>query len=288
MNSCAFTLPAPAKLNLFLHIVGRRDDGYHLLQSVFTFLDHSDLISFRPHDTLTLINTDATPAEQNNLIYQAAQLLQHHTGSQQGALIRLEKRLAVGGGLGGGSSDAATCLLGLNHLWQLGLSLDELAQLGLQLGADIPVFVRGQTAFAEGVGDILTPINLPESYYFVLDPHVQVSTQQIFTYPSLVRNQPPLTVENYLQAPESDQWSNICEAASRELYPTVGDAIDWLKDQAGNSRMTGTGACVFAHINSISEGERIKSCLPAGWSGFVTHNHQVSPLHLALARLEKS
>lgn len=288
MNSCAFTLPAPAKLNLFLHIVGRRPDGYHLLQSVFTFLQHSDLLSFRPHDTLTLINTDTTPADQDNLIYQAARLLQQHTGCQQGALIRLDKCLPVGGGLGGGSSDAATCLLGLNHLWQLELSLDELATLGLTLGADIPVFVHGQTAFAEGVGDLLTPVALPDSLYFVLDPQVQVSTQQVFTDPQLTRDQLPLAVADYLQDNLSPRWGNVCEAVSRRLHPAIGDAIDWLQDQAGNSRMTGTGACVFARIDSETEGERIKNCLPAEWNGFVASSSQRSPLHIALEALQKS
>lgn len=285
MSFQAFSLPAPAKLNLFLHIVGRREDGYHLLQTLFTFLEAGDTLSFRPHDKLVLLNPGDSPAGNDNLVLQAARLLQQHSGCRQGALLRLDKRLPLGGGLGGGSSNAATCLLGLNHLWQLGLSLHELAELGLQLGADVPVFVQGNSAFAEGVGERLTPVKLPEQDYVVIHPGVAVSTAQIFHDPELTRNQPDRDVADFLADADSPLFGNVCEALVCRHYPVIADTLEWLQKHAGNSRLTGTGACVFARVDNPHEGERIVSRLPAGWQGMVTRGSQQSPLKAALKTL---
>lgn len=287
MNSCAFTLPAPAKLNLFLHVVGRRDDGYHLLQTAFTFLERGDEISFRPHDELHLINPGDSPAADDNLIMRAARLLQQHSGCSAGALLRLKKCLPMGGGLGGGSSDAATCLLGLNRLWQLGLSIDELASIGLELGADVPVFVRGETAFAEGIGEQLTPITLPEADYLVLHPGIHVSTKQTFTDSQLTSNAAPIKVADFLADANDKRFGNSCEAVVCRQHPVIANALAWLADQAGNSRLTGTGACIFARLDSIAQGEKITARLPDSWSGFIARSCQTSPLHQALARQQQ-
>lgn len=286
MTPCVLRLPAPAKLNLFLHIVGRRADGYHLLQTVFTFLDYSDTLCFRPHPELCLIDSDSGITPNDNLIIAAARLLQQETGCTKGALIRLEKKLPIGGGLGGGSSNAATTLIGLNRMWQLGLSLDELATIGLQLGADVPVFIHGQTAFAEGVGEQLTPIELPETEYFVLHPGISVSTAEIFADPQLTRDHVPRTVADFLAASESALFVNACETISCRQQPIIAKALNWLADQAGNSRLTGTGACVFAALDQPTNGNRIRTCLPPEWSGFVAKSCQISPLHRALKNLQ--
>lgn len=288
-SCCAFTLPAPAKLNLFLHVVGRRADGYHLLETLFTFLDQGDCLSFRLHDELSLLNPGDSPADEHNLVLRAARLLQQHTGCTQGALLRLKKSLPLGGGLGGGSSDAATCLLGLNRLWELNLSIDELAELGAQLGADVPVFVHGTTAFAEGVGEKLTPVNLPEADYLVLHPGIEVSTAAVFAAPQLTRNSLNLTVADFLAEPDwltaGSRFINVCEPVACAQFPVIAEALTWLADKVGNSRMTGTGACVFARLDDRSEGERLLTRLPVGWKGFVARSCQTSPLHQALAEI---
>lgn len=289
-NCCAFTLPAPAKLNLFLHVVGQRADGYHLLETLFTFLDQGDCLSFRPHDSLTLLNPGGSPEGDDNLVVRAARLLQQHANCPQGALLRLKKSLPLGGGLGGGSSDAATCLLGLNRLWELNLSIDELAELGVQLGADVPVFVRGATAFAEGVGEKLTPVTLPEADYLVVHPGVEVSTAGVFADPQLTRDMPNLTVADFLAEPDwlaaDSRFHNVCEPVACRQFPVIAEALAWLADQVGNSRMTGSGACVFARLDGPQTGERLLTRLPAGWKGFVARSCQQSPLHQALAELE--
>ncbi|MCC4265396.1 4-(cytidine 5'-diphospho)-2-C-methyl-D-erythritol kinase [Oceanimonas baumannii] len=271
-------LPAPAKLNLFLYITGRRQDGYHNLQTLFQFVDFGDELSFSPASELTLSPALPGVAPEDNLIIRAARLLQTHTGCSKGAHIRLTKRLPMGGGLGGGSSDAATTLVGLNRLWQLGLSDHDLATLGLQLGADVPVFVHGRAAFAEGVGDIFTDAAPPEPWYLVLNPGVNVSTPAIFTDPDLPRNSPVMSLEQRLNSP----WQNDCEALVKKRHPEVAKLLSWLLEYAP-SRMTGTGACVFGTFNSRDAAERTLNHAPDGTVGFVARGCNRSPLLTALS-----
>ncbi|MEJ2345829.1 MAG: 4-(cytidine 5'-diphospho)-2-C-methyl-D-erythritol kinase [Gammaproteobacteria bacterium] len=273
--------PAPAKLNLFLHIVGRRADGYHLLQTAFQFLDHNDWLYLSPRrDTgvRLLSPVPGVPAE-SDLTIRAARLLQRHCGVRQGVEIRVDKRLPMGGGLGGGSSDAATALVALNALWDTGLANDELAGLGLQLGADVPVFVRGHAAWAEGVGEQLTPLDLTEPWYVVLVPPVTVSTAGVFAAPELTRNTRAITISDFL----SGAGHNDCEAVVRRRYPAVAEALDWL-DGFAPARLTGTGACVFAPFTDAGEAGNVLGRLPRGWSGFVARGCNRSPL---LTRLER-
>lgn len=270
------TVPAPAKLNLFLHITGRRPDGYHELQTVFALLDQGDQLHISAAEELRLDVDDGTPVGADNLVWQAARLLQHHTGTRAGAALRLDKRLPAGGGLGGGSSDAASALLGLNQLWKLGLDTATLAGLGLELGADVPVFVHGHSAWAEGVGEELTPITLPEEHYLVVHPGVSVSTGAVFRDPQLTRQYPKSTLPNFLEdGPE--RFRNHCEPVARRLFPAIGEALDQLEARAGNSRLTGTGACIFARVADQDTGERIRADLPAHWSGFVARGINRSP-----------
>ncbi len=283
-------LPAPAKLNRFLHITGRRKDGYHLLQTVFQLIDQMDWLTFEPHNSLELISDLPFPA-QDNLIIRAAKLLQQASGYHQGARITLEKNLPMGGGLGGGSSDAATTLLALNHLWQTKFSIDELAQLGLKLGADVPVFVRGQNAWAEGVGEILKPISLPESHFVVLTPNCFVSTAEIFNYPDLTRNTPIIDQMSFLtelQNPRHDKKThNDCEIVVRKLYPEVDQALHFLKQIQQESaellespQLTGTGACVFLLTPTRVFADKILKQSP--FKGFVCSGIGQSPVHSAL------
>lgn len=267
--------PAPAKLNLFLHITGRRDDGYHLLQSVFQFLDYGDELFFNLRedgDIQRLSALPGVPAEQD-LVVKAARLLQAESGSSMGADIRVEKRLPMGGGLGGGSSDAATTLVALNQLWALGLSVECLAELGLALGADVPVFVHGQAAWAEGVGETLSPVTLEEPWFVVIVPPVSVSTAEVFSDSQLTRDCPPITIRDLL----SGRGINVCEPVVRGHYPEVAEALDWL-GQFAPARMTGTGACVFAPFNTEGQARGIVSSLPAGWNGFFAKGRNRSPL----------
>ncbi|WP_026913056.1 4-(cytidine 5'-diphospho)-2-C-methyl-D-erythritol kinase [Perlucidibaca piscinae] len=271
------TLPAPAKLNLFLHITGRRPDGYHDLQTVFQFIDRADLLHFSPRGDGVLTLTPSLPgvADDDNLILRAARLLQHRGDGRDGADIRLEKQLPMGGGLGGGSSDAATTLLALNTLWGLNLDLDTLATLGLQLGADVPVFVRGHAAWAEGVGERLTPVDLPEPWYLVLCPPAHVSTAEAFAHPELTRDTPPITLRAFLDGAGRNDFEKVVCA----LSPAVETARNWLAAQ-GSARMTGTGACLFKTCTSRSEAEQLLSKSPV--AGFVTRGYNASPAHTAL------
>ena len=275
-------LPAPAKLNLFLTITGRRADGYHNLQTLFQFVDYGDTLGFElaPDGELSLISELKNVAPEQNLIIKAARILQAHTGCTQGARIELTKRLPMGGGLGGGSSDAATTLLALNHLWQLGLSVDELASLGLRLGADVPVFVRGAAAFAEGVGEQLTPAFPAEPWYLILHPKVSVATADIFQDPELIRDSPILTMDQWLSTP----WRNDCEPLVKKRHPEVAKLLGWLLEYAP-SRMTGTGACIFASFHSQHQAETVLAEAPQGMSGFVAKGCNQSPLRSAMARL---
>ncbi len=282
-----FSLPAPCKINLFLHILGRRADGYHRLQTLFCILDKADMIRFSPADELQLVleGTKVCANASDNLVWRAATALQQHTGTHQGALLRLEKILPVGAGLGGGSSDAATTLLGLNHLWNLHLPLDELARIARQLGADVPVFVKGHSAFAEDIGDLLTPVQLPPQLYLVIFPGISVSTARIFNDSQLTRNTPESTVATFLESGSVAHFHNDCEAVATRLFPEIGVALRWLENRLGNSRMTGTGSCVFSRLDNRHEGQLVLDKLPLHWKGFIAQACNISPLHEALDRL---
>jgi len=268
--------PAPAKLNLFLHITSRRDDGFHNLQTVFQFLDYADTLRFSVRVDGAIRRACDFPgvSEEDDLILRAACLLQRHTGVSLGADIELEKRLPLGGGLGGGSSDAATTLVALNALWNTGLSLTELARLGLQLGADVPVFVHGQAAWAEGVGEALTLVELPQPWFVVLIPSINVSTAGIFADPQLRRDCPAITIRDFLAGAAV---YNVCESRVRAQYPEVDAALVALGAYAP-SRMTGTGACVFAAFESELAARSACSDLSARWQGFVAQGVNLSPL----------
>lgn len=278
---------APAKLNLFLHITGRRDDGYHLLQSVFQFVDFSDELQFniRTDGEIHRINNVPGVAEQDDLIIRAAKCLQQKTSTSQGADIQLNKKLPIGGGVGGGSSDAATTLVALNHLWQTGLDLNQLAALGLNLGTDVPVFIYGNAAFAEGVGEKLEAINLPEPWFLVIKPPVHVSTAEIFNDPQLTRNSSAIRIcDLQTGAIGIDELSNVCEPVATQHYPEIAEVIEYLK-QHGKARMTGTGACVFSQFETQAEAQTVLEGLPEKWSGFVAKGMNQSPLHKYLLEL---
>lgn len=278
------TLPAPAKLNLMLHVLGRREDGYHELQTLFQFLDHGDELTFakREDGQIRLLSDLPGVDHESNLIVRAARLLQQLGDDVPGADITLVKRLPMGGGIGGGSSDAATTLLGLNRLWNLGLDLDRLAQLGLSLGADVPVFVRGHAAFAEGVGERLQPVELPEPWYLVAVPQVSVSTAEIFSDPELTRNTPPITVRSLL----AGGGHNDCQPVVEKRYPQVRNALSLL-NKFVPARMTGTGACVFGSFPNEGEADKVRRQLPATLPSFVARGSNVSMLHRMLERLEQ-
>ena len=272
--------PAPAKLNLFLHVVGRRPDGYHELQTVFRFLDYGDELEIARREDGRIVLAELLPgvAQEHDLCWRAARLLQTHTGCALGADIRLIKRLPMGGGLGGGSSDAATVLLALNRIWALGLSREDLQSLGLRLGADVPVFVYGQTAFAEGVGELFRPLALPPAVYVVLIPQVAVSTQAVFLHPELTRDTPRLTIAPLMDgAWQDDRTHNDLEPLVARLYPEVAAALIWL-GQHGATRMTGSGACCFAAFASREEAERVFAKRPSGMHGFVAEGLDQHPL----------
>jgi len=267
--------PAPAKLNLFLHITGQRSDGYHELQTVFQFLDYGDYLQFKVTEQMEICLQTPIPnvADEQNLVVRAAKLLQQYADVKQGVRISLEKKLPMGGGLGGGSSNAATTLVALNQLWQCELSAKALAQLGLSLGADVPVFIHGHAAWAEGVGDQLTEISPLEPWYVVIVPNCHVSTSEIFASSELTRNCEPITIPRFL----SGEGRNICEDVVKKDYPPVKAALDWL-DQHAQSRMTGTGACVFAGFGSQIQAQQVVAELPLGWQGFVAKGCNQSPL----------
>ena len=271
--------PAPAKLNLFLHITGQRDDGYHLLQTVFQFLDIHDLIRFEVTADREISALHAIPgiAAEDDLTVRAARLLQDTAGCRQGARIELNKRLPAGGGIGGGSSDAATALMVLNQLWQTGLSRRELADLGLQLGADVPVFIHGRACWAEGVGEDFQDIELREPIYLLVYPKVHVSTGQIFSDPQLTRNTSPIKIADFL----AGRAGNDCEAVVRKQMPVVDQAMSWL-DAYAPSRLTGTGACVFAEFEDTVAAQKAMADVPHDWQSWVTRGHNHSPLHQML------
>ncbi|TPE54769.1 4-(cytidine 5'-diphospho)-2-C-methyl-D-erythritol kinase [Maribrevibacterium harenarium] len=277
----SITLPAPAKLNLFLHINGRRPDGYHNLQTIFQFIDIADTLHFSLHEGsgIHLENSIVGVAVEDNLIYKAANLLQPFAKSLGALHIRIDKQLPMGGGLGGGSSDAATTLLAANQLWQCGLSLDQLAEFGRQLGADVPVFVRGHAAFAEGIGELLTPVTPNTPYYLVLKPDCEVATGQIFTDKDLTRDTPPITIPHALKQGGHNDFLKVVLAH----YPQVKEAFDWLSD-FGLAKLTGTGACLFVAFDSLVEAEHVKSSVPNRWQAWVCRGRNESAAHLALNR----
>jgi 4-diphosphocytidyl-2-C-methyl-D-erythritol kinase len=268
--------PAPAKLNLFLHVLGRRTDGYHDLQTVFQFLDHGDTLFFRPRGD-GVCRRVGGPAEidpEEDLAVRAARLLSQASGANLGADIQIEKRIPLGGGLGGGSSNAATTLVALNRLWNLGFTRDELASIGLRLGADVPVFVHGQASFAEGVGERLTPLDLPEPWFLVVTPPVRVSTKEIFSAPELRRNTPRLSPAQFRAGSGT---RNDCEPVTAARHPLVGEALK-IVSRFAPARMTGTGASVFAAFASRPEALMARSQLPASWSHFIARGLNESPL----------
>lgn len=267
--------PAPAKLNLFLHVVGRRADGYHLLQTAFRLLDWGDSLDFslRTDGLIRRVNEVPGVAEDADLVVRAARLLQTRTGTTLGADITVHKRLPMGGGIGGGSSDAATALIALNRLWRAGLSRAELQALGLQLGADVPVFVFGRDAFAEGVGEALQALELPAAWYVVISPGVSVPTAEIFSAEDLTRNTPPIKMADFAASTTRNDLQHV---ACRR-YPPVQDAIDWLSARAP-AMMTGSGACVFAEVPSEAEADRIMQSCPSPWKAWKARSLARHPL----------
>ena len=276
--------PAPAKLNLFLHIVGRRANGYHELQTCFQFIDLTDdiYIQVRLDGQISRLRGARGVPEESDLCVRAARALQAATGSTLGADIDVDKRIPLGAGLGGGSSDAATCLVALNRLWGIDWTLSRLATLGLTLGADVPVFVQGHAAWAEGVGEVLTPLlpphAPPEDNYLIIKPNVFVSTAEVFQHPELTRNSPPITIHGFL----ASGGGNDCLSVVRQRYPEVAQALDWLS-AFGLARLTGTGACVFVALESRERGQEIMSQLPPGSEAYLVRGLNESPLLHRLA-----
>ena len=281
--SSARPWPAPAKLNLFLHIVGRRPDGYHELQTCFQFVDLCDEVTIAVRDDGTIRRGAGAAGvdPEQDLCVRAARALQAATGTRRGADISVSKRIPMGAGLGGGSSDAATCLVALNQLWDINLSVDELAALGLKLGADVPVFVRGRAAWAEGVGERLTALYPPlapnEHNYLIIKPNVFVSTRDVFQDPELTRDTPPITIHGFL----ATGGGNDCLPVVRRRYPEVARAVDWLSTY-GAARLTGTGACIFM-VCEPARAREIVGQLPAGYEAFMVRGLNDSPLLERLA-----
>jgi len=268
--------PAPAKLNLFLHIVGRREDGYHLLQTAFQLLDWGDEVRLRVRDDGKICRIDPLPGvpDDVDLGVRAAHALKRATGCRLGADIAIEKRVPIGGGLGGGSSDAATVLVALNALWRTELDADALAEIAVGLGADVPVFVRGTSAWAEGIGEQLTPIELPDRWFVIVDPGVPVPTRELFQVPELTRNSPQLTIPLFVSGVPT---GNAFEPVVRGRFPAVAAALDWL-GRHGEARLSGSGGAVFAAVASRDAGEAILAAMPAGFRGWVVRGVNESPL----------
>lgn len=268
--------PAPAKLNLMLRVLGRRADGYHSLQTVFQFLDRADRLYFSPRSDGRILRRRgcAEIAPEQDLVVRAAMALRDATGCTAGVEIAVDKVLPMGGGLGGGSSDAATALHALNQLWDLGLSSGRLTEIGLALGADVPVFVRGQACWAEGVGEQMTPVTLPESWYVVLTPSERVSTAAIFNDPELTRDSSALTMADFV----AGQRPNDCLAVVRKHYRSVAAAYDWLEAMNTAPQLTGTGGCVFATFTSVERARAVAAHAPREYRAFVSRGCNRSPL----------
>ena len=276
MNLETRSFPAPGKLNLLLRVVGRRADGYHLLQTVFRFIDVGDTVTLRPRPDREIVRVkavDGVPADQD-LTLRAARLLQGAAGGRLGAEIAVDKRLPLGGGLGGGSSDAATTLLALNYLWGLGFPRSRLLELALELGADVPVFVRGENAWAEGVGERLQPLELPPAWYVVLTPPVVVSSARIFAHPELKRDSKTVRIQSFSAAGPNE---NDLEPVVCREHPEVARHLDWLR-QFGRAMMTGSGASVFAGFESLGAAQAVFARLPRSMTGFVARGLEQHPL----------
>jgi len=276
---------APAKLNLFLHVTGRRADGYHLLQTIFQLIDLGDELAFEVTDDGVVTRVDdalANPppgvAPEDDLCVRAARALQAATRTRKGARIRVRKRIPPGGGLGGGSSDAATTLRVLDQLWGTAAGIENLSRIGAQIGADVPVFVNGRSAWAEGVGELLTPLELTTQWFVVIHPGVSVPTKDVFQAPELTRNSPLITI----RAPRGPVGRNDCEPVVRARFPAVAEALDWLAQHAP-ARLTGTGACVFAGFATAALAERVAARVPEAWRAWAVRGLSTSPLEAQLA-----
>lgn len=279
------TCPAPAKLNLFLHIVGRRADGYHLLQSLFQLIDRCDTLDFflRADGEIRRQNEVPGVAEQDDLVIRAARLLQSHAEVKVGVDIRLHKQLPMGGGLGGGSSDAATTLMALNRLWNCGLSRTALMELGLQLGADVPFFIFGKNAFVEGIGEVMQEVSCPEQWFVVLEPGVHIATPTIFSAKELTRDTKPVRIADFSKA-NKIVWKNDLQTVACVLHPPVQAAIDWLnqfktdhKIEADEARMTGSGSCVFIAVSTESDAKKMQANVPDAWNSWIAKTLQQHP-----------
>ncbi|MCJ8314389.1 MAG: 4-(cytidine 5'-diphospho)-2-C-methyl-D-erythritol kinase [Saccharospirillaceae bacterium] len=280
------TLSAPAKLNLFLHINSQRKDGYHNLQTLFQLIDLADILHFEPQSTLSLSILDTKNnnlSNKDNLILQAAEALNNYANTNYGAHITLEKNLPIGGGVGGGSSDAATTLLGLNRLWSLGLSINELATIGQKLGADVPVFVHGNSAFAEGIGEKLTPVELDQKHYLIVKPDAHVSTQKIFTSKQLTRDTPYFKIRPPFEMDCLQDFHNDCEPLVKKLYPNVAQVFRMLA-KFGSTRLTGTGACVFVIFDEAIQAQHALNQLPKSVNAWVAKGLNVSLTHIELSK----
>ncbi len=291
MNTANFiSFPSPAKLNLFLHVVGQRPNGYHELETVFQFLDYGDTIelSVNNSNTIELLTPIEGVNNSDNLIFKAAKLLQNQTKCNLGVQIKIHKILPMGGGLGGGSSNAATILLALNKLWDINLPTNQLTELGLSLGADVPIFIKGFAAFAQGIGEVLTPISPTEYWYLVSKPSCSISTQDVFGSPELVRTTPKLLLNENINNQDIDlqieTYHNDCETIVIKNYPKVANLLAWLIEYAP-SRMTGTGACIFSRFNSKNEAKKVQSTLPEGIESFIAKGINQSPLIDAIKNL---
>ena len=273
-------LPAPAKLNLFLHVVGRRADGYHFLQSAFRLLDRADLVTLTPRsdgDVVRAGDLPGVPAD-SDLCVRAARLLKREAGVSAGVTIELDKHLPMGGGLGGGSSDAATVFIALNRLWGLDWPTERLQELGLRLGADVPFFVFGRSAFVEGIGEVLHPLELEPAWYLVIEPGVQVATAEIFAAEHLTRSTKVIKIAAFSEAWAAERLHNDLEAVVCSRYPDVAVALEWLR-QHGDARMSGSGACVFAAFATETAARQTAAQLPQSWRGWVARGLEKHPLY---------
>ena len=279
MSYPSYTFPSPAKLNLFLHIIEQRKDGYHNLQTVFQFLNYGDTLHITPttNGKIRLLTEFPSVPENSNLIVKAAKLLQQHTQTALGADITIDKILPMGGGLGGGSSNAATILLALNALWHTQINLTTLAEIGLSLGADVPIFIHGFSAFAEGVGEKLIPVQPIEYWYLITKPDISISTASVFTAQDLPRNTPTISSDDW----NIDNCHNDCETWVIKHHPKVANLLAWLVEYAP-SRMTGTGACIFSRFSSEKEAFAIQQLLPKGTYSFIAKGANSSPLNQAI------
>ena len=278
------TWPCPVKLNLFLQFIGQRNDGYHLLQSYFQLLDFGDDLEIALNDSgkITFSCDDLSLNSSDNLVVAAAKKLQSESHTPYGAHLHLVKRSPIGGGVGGGSSDCATTLVALNHLWQCHFSLEQLASFGQTLGADVPIFVRGQSAFVEGIGEIITPYQLPSAYFLVIQPACHISTHEIFSNPLLTRNSKAITIRDLETLGLPFKGFNTMQPLVVEQNKQVSEALDWLKQHSSNARMTGSGSCLFSVFDNQQEASKIAALCDPSWQVFVARGVNQSGLHTKL------